>query len=231
MTCFEPGECVRSEYLQGPARHGRRKENTFMGGGDAEAGGAADAPPPARQTGWGMEGDGAAAPDPFAERAPPVPKAGRRLGGQDSFANGEPQDDNGDGPTRRRHDDDEINGVMEIPDLDGGFDDEEEFQRQVAAPPKARQNRVQSINELDKTVQYALPHSKDEIDLSLLISALCPMEKVKEEDEVWEPESLLSNVAFEIQSEKEQMEDKEEEAAGGAADTTKFAEEQSLFTM
>jgi len=121
--------------------------------------------------------------------------------------------------------------VMEIPDLDGGFDDEEEFQRQVAAPPKARQNRVQSINELDKTVQYALPHSKDEIDLSLLISALCPMEKVKEEDEVWEPESLLSNVAFEIQSEKEQMEDKEEEAAGGAADTTKFAEEQSLFTM
>ena len=49
---------------------------------------------------------------------------------------------------------------------------------QVAAPPKQRSNRVQSIRELDSTMQYSLPPNKDEIDLSLLIGALCPMDKV-----------------------------------------------------
>eukprot|EP00976_Prorocentrum_cordatum_P011410 229463-Prorocentrum_minimum.AAC.1 len=66
---------------------------------------------------------------------------------------------------------------MDIPDLDGDphMDEDDDFQRQVAAPPKARSNRVQSIRELDSTVQFNLPQSKDnEIDLSLLIGALCP---------------------------------------------------------
>jgi hypothetical protein len=38
---------------------------------------------------------------------------------------------------------------------------------------------VQSIRELDSTMQYSLPPNKDEIDLSLLIGALCPMDKVR----------------------------------------------------
>jgi hypothetical protein len=37
---------------------------------------------------------------------------------------------------------------------------------------------------------------------------------VVEDDELWEPEQLLSQVAFEIQQETELMEDKEEEAEG-----------------
>eukprot|EP00238_Polyblepharides_amylifera_P003436 CAMPEP_0196598762 /NCGR_PEP_ID=MMETSP1081-20130531/94494_1 /TAXON_ID=36882 /ORGANISM="Pyramimonas amylifera, Strain CCMP720" /LENGTH=147 /DNA_ID=CAMNT_0041924481 /DNA_START=455 /DNA_END=898 /DNA_ORIENTATION=- len=133
------------------------------------------------------------------------------------------------GPSRRRHfQDDEINGMAEIPDLDGGFDDEEDFQRQVAAPPKQRQPRVQSLKELDSTVQYTLPQSKDDFDLSLLISALVPVDKVREDDVHWEPDALLSEVAFEIQTEKEQLEEKEEEGGEG---TEKNANEQSLFAV
>jgi len=182
--------------------------------------------------GWGTEAS--PSDDIFANKDQQgAPRQGRRAGG----GGGDEEDDPvpASGSSRRRHDDGTTLGdVMEIPDLDSGaaYDDteDESFQRQVAAPPKQRSNRVQSIRELDSTMQYSLPPNKDEIDLSLLIGALCPMDKVVEDDELWEPEQLLSQVAFEIQQETELMEDKEEEAEGAdKVDPTK--DEQSLFNV
>ena len=51
----------------------------------------------------------------------------------------------------------------------------------MAAPGKAKNTTIQTIKELDQSVQYALPAAKDDeaIDLSLLITSLLPMEKVR----------------------------------------------------
>jgi len=214
---------------------GRRKkvkeEKEEMDHPDTNGGGPGEdeteGPPQPRQMGWGSEATEDS--DIFANKEREgAPRAGRRAGGGGGNS-GDPEMTS----MRRRHDE-VTTEVMDIPDLDGDpqLDDDEDFQRQVAAPPKARANRVQSIRELDSTVQFQLPMSKDnEIDLSLLIGALCPVDKVKEEDTLWEPEQLLSEVAFEIQQEREQMEEKEEEDGEGADAADPRKEEQSLFNV
>jgi len=105
---------------------------------------------------------------------------------------------------------------MEIPDLEEAVqddDEEEKFNRQVAAPGKAKNTSIQTLKELDQEVQHALPAGQDEIDLSLLITSLLPMEKVQEDEDAWDPEQLLHSVAFEMQAEKDLLAQEEEEAA------------------
>ena len=84
---------------------------------------------------------------------------------------------------------------------------------QVAAPGKARNTTIQTLKELDQEVQHALPTGNDEIDLSLLITSLLPMEKVQEGEEAWDPEQLLHSVAFEMQAEKDLLAEEEEQVA------------------
>ena len=61
--------------------------------------------------------------------------------------------------------------ILEIPELDG--DNEEDMAFQVAEAPRARNNRMQTMAELDNDQQYNLPSNSDiDIDLSLLIRCL-----------------------------------------------------------
>jgi len=180
-----------------------------LGGGskdksaDAAAVGRDGAP---RQMGWGTEISN-------KPMQPPPARAGRRAGGR------QPEADGGGGGgfrSRNRHFDNDDDAVMDIPDLEEAVaddDEEEKFNRQVAAPGKARNTTIQTLKELDQEVQHALPTGNDEIDLSLLITSLLPMEKVQEGEEAWDPEQLLHSVAFEMQAEKDLLAEEEEQVA------------------
>ena len=66
--------------------------------------------------------------------------------------------------------------ILEIPEL--GDDGAGDITTQVAAPPKEfKQQRMQSISQLDKDVQYHLP-SETSIDLSMLTMSLSRADKV-----------------------------------------------------
>lgn len=80
---------------------------------------------------------------------------------------------------RRKHDADEDGPetILEIPELEA--EGEEDITFQVAEAPRARNNRMQTMAELDNDQQYNLPSNRDvDIDLSLLTSVLCSSEQV-----------------------------------------------------
>ena len=101
-----------------------------------------------------------------------------------------------------------------IPDLE---DDQarEDITQQVAAAPKNITRRVQSLAELEKDMQYALPAANTGLDLGLLTSALCPQTLVMEADERWEFSALLEVVSQELHTEQEARE--ADKAAADAA--------------
>ena len=112
--------------------------------------------------------------------------------------------------------------IMEIPELDedAGFD-EDDITTQVAAVPKYRANRVQTIGELDEEA-HMLQRADDEdddIDFSLLTSVLHSMEQVREGDEVWDPERIWGEIKRELHLEEEEREALNEglDAGGGGA--------------
>jgi len=171
--------------------------------------------PPASKSGWG---DAPATTEPRAGGIaadfdePDQPKftgVSRRKSAQQGFTETESSDIGGrgrGGPDRRKHDEPpEEMQILEIPELEN--EAEEDITRQVAAVPKYRSNRVQTIKELDEESQIALPTNSDrEIDFSLLTSVLCSLDQVREDDEVWDPDRLLAEVASDLNLEKEAME-------------------------
>lgn len=79
---------------------------------------------------------------------------------------------------RKKHEDAENEMILEIPELEA--DSEEDITRQVAEPPRALNNRMQTMDELDNDQQYNLPSNPDlDIDLSLLTTVLCSSEQVR----------------------------------------------------
>lgn len=180
-------------------------ENTGEGGEEPTA-------PPASKSGWG---DAAAASDAGAGGIaadfdePDQPKftgvSRRKAQGFVDTVSGD-IGARGKGPDRRKHDEPaEEMQILEIPELE--TEAEEDITRQVADVPKYRSNRVQTIKELDDESQIALPTNSDrEIDFSLLTSVLCSLEQVREDDEVWDPDRLLAEVASDLNLEKEAME-------------------------
>mmetsp|Transcript_9488 Transcript_9488/g.27124 ORF Transcript_9488/g.27124 Transcript_9488/m.27124 type:complete len:236 (-) Transcript_9488:263-970(-) len=108
---------------------------------------------------------------------------------------------------RWKHDADADNAetILEIPELDG--DNQEDITFQVAEAPRARNNRMQTMAELDNDQQYNLPSNSDiDIDLSLLTVVLCSSEQVEEDDHIWEPDILFTDVASELTIEAEASE-------------------------
>ncbi|GBG67610.1 hypothetical protein CBR_g740 [Chara braunii] len=107
------------------------------------------------------------------------------------------------GPDRRKHM--EEDDVKEIPGLEDE-EDVDELTSQVAAPPRPSLPRVQTLKELDQTVQFSLPtHTETGIDLSLLTAVLLPASQIAEEDAVWSPDALLAEIAYEMNSEMEDV--------------------------
>lgn len=92
---------------------------------------------------------------------------------------------------------------------------------QVAEAPKVRSNKVQDIAELEDDEMFRLPASEDrDIDLSLLTAVLCSSEQVYEIDEVWDQDTLFTQVASELHLEMDRAEGsvgEGKETEGGAA--------------
>mmetsp|Transcript_27831 Transcript_27831/g.71664 ORF Transcript_27831/g.71664 Transcript_27831/m.71664 type:complete len:158 (+) Transcript_27831:677-1150(+) len=111
---------------------------------------------------------------------------------------------------RKKHEDAENEMILEIPELEA--DSEEDITRQVAEPPRALNNRMQTMDELDNDQQYNLPSNPDlDIDLSLLTTVLCSSEQVDEDADIWEPEILFTDVASELTLEAEAAEEDQAE--------------------
>lgn len=145
-----------------------------------------------------------------------APVAGRRAGG------GAP---GGGLPPAGRNRHDELDDaaeqdIMEIPDLDeGGGDEDGDITTQVAAVPKYRANRVQTIRELDEEAHMLgrQDEQDEDIDFSLLTSVLHSMEQVREGDEVWDPDRLWGEIKRELNLEDEERESSAVEGAAGDA--------------
>merc|ERR1711991_13824 len=81
---------------------------------------------------------------------------------------------------------------------------DEDLTTQVAAPPTIKQNRVQTLNELDTQIKFTLPSAAETgVDLSILTNMLSPQEQVLEKDVLWEYERLFVEVASDLQVEKD----------------------------
>ncbi|KAK9815797.1 hypothetical protein WJX72_009583 [[Myrmecia] bisecta] len=138
------------------------------------------------------------------------PDSGPRLVGvsrrkQEQLAQETDQSTSPAGRNSRKHDDEEeLDPIMDIPDLDSY--ETEDITRQVAAAPHARSSQVQNIQELDSTANVRLPAASDsdDFDLSLLTACLCPSALVEEEMVPWDPDLLLTQLASELHKETEQ---------------------------
>ncbi|KAK3244212.1 hypothetical protein CYMTET_27497 [Cymbomonas tetramitiformis] len=204
---------LEGEGERGPPRAGRRMMNNMMSDPEppvpqrehVDEDTDRPSPPPASKSGWGVSDEGSGEP-PQAFSGVSRRKAQQQQQDTSSGIDG--------GPSRRKHDEpDEIDGILEIPELDA--DNDEDITRQVAAPPKLRSNRVQTIKELDHDIQFTLPTNNDkEIDLSLLTACLCSAEQVAEPQGLWEMDSLLAEVASEINQEDESLEKDKDGAEG-----------------
>eukprot|EP00996_Jenningsia_fusiforme_P002035 NODE_2881_length_1098_cov_19.395615_g2642_i0.p1 GENE.NODE_2881_length_1098_cov_19.395615_g2642_i0~~NODE_2881_length_1098_cov_19.395615_g2642_i0.p1 ORF type:complete len:187 (+),score=35.45 NODE_2881_length_1098_cov_19.395615_g2642_i0:285-845(+) len=91
---------------------------------------------------------------------------------------------------------------------------EEAMEEIAEAPRHYESTRMPALAELEKDTVFPLPNMHEDIDISILTSALNP--QVEEEDILWEPNQLFNQLSSEIQSERDAQqaetgeEDKEE---------------------
>ncbi|KAL4162997.1 hypothetical protein KRP22_015112 [Phytophthora ramorum] len=103
--------------------------------------------------------------------------------------------------------DDETTDIMEIPDLEEE-EREPDITTMVAEAPRNTTRAVQSLKQLDKDIKFALPSATAHgVDLHLLTSALCPERAVAEDDEPWDFDTLLNDIAQEIQKDLDEKEE------------------------
>eukprot|EP01138_Halocafeteria_seosinensis_P004640 gb/GECG01004746.1/.p1 GENE.gb/GECG01004746.1/~~gb/GECG01004746.1/.p1 ORF type:complete len:273 (+),score=63.79 gb/GECG01004746.1/:1-819(+) len=102
----------------------------------------------------------------------------------------------------------DVDVIQEIPDLDE--EKQQDLTTQVAHAPRNVSKKVQSLEELEEEPQARLRSGvahgtggRTEVDLSLLSSTLAPSDAVQEEDEYWDLDHLLQQMAQELQSEHE----------------------------
>eukprot|EP00616_Rhizochromulina_sp_CCMP1243_P006961 CAMPEP_0118967784 /NCGR_PEP_ID=MMETSP1173-20130426/5130_1 /TAXON_ID=1034831 /ORGANISM="Rhizochromulina marina cf, Strain CCMP1243" /LENGTH=238 /DNA_ID=CAMNT_0006916811 /DNA_START=38 /DNA_END=754 /DNA_ORIENTATION=- len=145
----------------------------------------------------------------------PGRNGGGRGGGGASAAAPAKEDPEDDVPRGRRKNlrdmEDEATEILMIPDLDDEENDAEDITTQVAAAPRNLARRVQSLQQLDHDIKYTVPSGAG-IDLSILTSSLVPPTMVREDDVLWEFDSLLQEVTHEFNAEVEKR--AEDEAAG-----------------
>ncbi|OWY93215.1 hypothetical protein PHMEG_00037471 [Phytophthora megakarya] len=102
---------------------------------------------------------------------------------------------------------DETTDIIEIPDLEEE-EREPDITTMVAEAPRNTTRAVQSLKQLDKDIKFALPSAQTHgVDLHLLTGALCPERAVYEEDEPWDFDTLLNDIAQEIQKDLDEKEE------------------------
>ncbi|KAE8905102.1 hypothetical protein PF005_g16164 [Phytophthora fragariae] len=181
-------------------------------------------PPMRASIGWGnettlasdeKEGGGTHDPDATTGTSTSESKrVGRRRKG--SEAAGSSGGDRRNQKNRYFEEDDETTDIMEIPDLEEE-EREPDITTVVAEAPRNTTRAVQSLKQLDKDIKFALPSAQSHgVDLHLLTSALCPERAVYEEDEPWDFDTLLNDIAQEIQKD---LDEKEELVRLGSQDS------------
>ncbi|KAE8997372.1 hypothetical protein PR003_g19176 [Phytophthora rubi] len=181
-------------------------------------------PPMRASIGWGNETtlasdekEGGGTPDPDATTGTSTSESkrvGRRRKG--SEAAGSSGGDRRNQKNRYFEEDDETTDIMEIPDLEEE-EREPDITTVVAEAPRNTTRAVQSLKQLDKDIKFALPSAQSHgVDLHLLTSALCPERAVYEEDEPWDFDTLLNDIAQEIQKD---LDEKEELVRLGSQDS------------
>lgn len=101
-----------------------------------------------------------------------------------------------DDQARKRHEA-VVEEVVDIPEIEGGGEDEG-IERRVAAPPtRGRAEKMETPEELDSASpgrKLAQEARADDIDLSALTAHLLQPGDVEEEDEYWTPEGILEEL-------------------------------------
>ncbi|KAH7465477.1 hypothetical protein PRIC1_012544 [Phytophthora ramorum] len=175
-------------------------------------------PPMRASIGWGNETtlasdekEGGGTPDPDAapvatgSSTSESKRVGRRRKG--SEAAGSSSVDRRNQKNRYFEEDDETTDIMEIPDLEEE-EREPDITTMVAEAPRNTTRAVQSLKQLDKDIKFALPSATAHgVDLHLLTSALCPERAVAEDDEPWDFDTLLNDIAQEIQKDLDEKEE------------------------
>ncbi|KAG7383124.1 hypothetical protein PHYPSEUDO_003996 [Phytophthora pseudosyringae] len=183
-------------------------------------------PPVRASIGWGNETtlasddkESGGTPDPDASPAAAGSSTGeakrgsrRRKGSEAAASGGERRNQK----NRYFEEDEETTGsddadvavyIMEIPDLEEE-EREPDITTMVAEAPRNTTRAVQSLKQLDKDIKFALPSAQTHgVDLHLLTSALCPERAVSEEDEPWDFDTLLNDIAQEIQKDVDEKEE------------------------
>ncbi|KAG6542956.1 hypothetical protein Mapa_015648 [Marchantia paleacea] len=192
ITSFEEGEQFCKDnglaFFEGSAKTAQNIEEAFVSTAlkisqimDENAADRAkeDRSPPRSKVGWDIS------PSP-QDQADGVFKliTGRRQRGSNVQA----------APDRSKHSQEDE--TQDIPELQDGS--------QVAAPPRVINQRVPSFKELHTNMPHLLPFTYEGgIDLRPLISALSPVSQVSEEDTHWDPNSLLAEMIFKMNENKE----------------------------
>ncbi|POM80959.1 Hypothetical protein PHPALM_1140 [Phytophthora palmivora] len=199
----------------GDAKHGRAafdvEDDETVLSDDAKK------PPMRASIGWGNETTlvsdekgGGGTPDPDATPATTgsstseAKRVGRRRKGSEAAATGS---DRRNQKNRYFEEDDETTDIMEIPDLEEE-EREPDITTMVAEAPRNTTRAVQSLKQLDRDIKFALPSAQTHgVDLHLLTAALCPERAVYEEDEPWDFDTLLNDIAQEIQKDVDEKEE------------------------
>ena len=184
-------------------------------------------PSAAKQAGWGTEDvSKSMVQSPTSSPPASVPAFGRRQKGG-SVTGGKSSSG------RQPADEDGILDIAEIPDVED--EAKEDITLTVAANVHARSQTVQELQELDRRLEGkdgrgasaaaagrdggrgglpAILLNSGEVDVSLLLSALCGVQGVDEGDGVWEFDALFSEVSSEMAAEQDRGgEDEDAEAA------------------
>ncbi|EEY58967.1 uncharacterized protein PITG_11983 [Phytophthora infestans T30-4] len=181
-------------------------------------------PPVRASIGWGNETtlaseskEGGGTPDPESaatgSSTSETKRGGRRRKGSEAPASGGERRNQ---KNRYFEEDDETTDIMEIPDLEEE-EREQDITTMVAEAPRNTTRAVQSLKQLDKEIKFALPSAQTHgVDLHLLTSGLCPERAVSEDDEPWDFDTLLNDIAQEIQKD---LDDKEEFVRLGSQDS------------
>eukprot|EP00906_Rhabdomonas_costata_P030797 RCo043566 len=106
-----------------------------------------------------------------------------------------------------------------IPELENQED--EDITRDIAEAPRHEVSKVPQLADLEKDTPFVMHTMRDEVDLSLLLSVISPP-VTDEEDVEWEPAQLFSQLASELQMERDSAtvpEEKHSSSGGAAAGT------------
>ena len=105
---------------------------------------------------------------------------------------------------RNQPQDDDDGDLPIIPALE---DETDTVARQVASAPSLKTSRIQTIEELNRAIDTALPSAEQVgVDLGVLQAYLLPQEQLQEKaDEVWDFDTEMRKLMSELQTERDEL--------------------------